>query len=336
MPPSETTCKEIFEYEKLHDNPEAENVADALGYSKKTVYNCHYEYNAELLAESEPESDDKFSEVLDQDKYELWRSFKEYQKNVRKNRQFKENIKASIKPKNGKAYLIGLGDLHIENIMAYNDKLESDILTLMEREDVGILVPGDLSDNAVKYMDLSFETLAGPKDARRMAKMVLGLVKDKIIAMSSGCHERHSDEEADYNHIQDLCGRWDIPYLGHKGLVDLQVGQINYQVAVSHKGKGNSMYNDLHSAVRMVREQYSEADIVVTAHIHQAGFLSQVEQGRRRLMVSIGSYKQDDRYSRSRNFLNSQDNLDTPVIQLSADKKKFEVFHDISILDRLE
>lgn len=342
MPVSQSTCREIFEFEKNNGKPEASVVSSALGYAKKTIYNCHYEYEREKLLSdkqlepaSGPEYDD-FQKALEGDKYELWESFREYQKNVRKNQQFNENIQAQISPNDqGKAYLIGIGDLHIENIMAYNDKLESDIKELMNREDVGIIVPGDLSDNAVKYMDLSFETLAGPKDARRMAKMILGLVKDKILAMSSGCHERHSDEEADYNHIQDLCGRWDIPYLGHKGLITLWIGEQKYSVAVSHKGKGHSMYNDLHSAVRMVREQYSDADIVITAHTHQMGYLSQVEQGERRLMVSIGSYKQDDRYSRSRNFLNSQDNLNTPVIELDAKRKKFEVFHDISAIRRL-
>jgi len=338
MPPSEKTCKEVYEYEERTEGEvKAAEVAKALGIAEKTVYNCHYEYSKEaLLDQVSEENKDKFTKLLEPEDQDLWEAFRDYSKNVKLKRAQTEEATIRLPVQNKRAYLVGLGDIHIENIMSYLDKYESDLLTIKGQKNLGVAITGDLSDNAVKYMDLNFETISTPREARRLAKMTLALIKDKIVSMSSGCHERHQEEEVDHNPIKELSQRWDKPYLGHHGVLNVKVGEQTYRVAVSHKGKGSSMYNDLHSGVRTIREQYPKADIAIMGHSHQAAFLNQVEQGQRKLMVNIGSYKQNDRYARSRGFKGSQAGLDTPIIELSAERRHWNVFHDVSILDRLD
>lgn len=324
-----STCQRILAYEEEYPEANTAEVADELGYSKSTIYNCHWKRNK--VQES---SEEDLSDIVGEDDAALWNAFKEYQRETRRAQPHQEHTTAQLQPNgDGKAYLVGIGDLHLENVQTYSDKIERDLRTIRQQKGAGVVVPGDLTDSPVKYKDGSHHTVAATSDARKLAETALALIKHKILAMSSGCHERHGEEQADYNHVADLAQRWDIPYLGFQGSLELQVGKQYYNIAVSHKGKGHSMYNDHHSGIRIIRESYPDAEIIITGHNHRAGHLDQAEQGQRKLVLSIGTYKQGDWYARSEGHTSGEANLNTPVVILDSKRHHFEVLSDISALN---
>lgn len=336
MPPSEETCIEIFEAKRNNPDKTVKKIANSLGYKKGTAYKCSslYPDKEEMIMQFQNEIDEEeLKEFIGRTskEEELWKTFRKLKGLMREQKQNDATSEGTINPKNGEGYLIGLGDLHIENIMSHSNKLERDLQAIKELPNAKVVLNGDLIDNPVKYKELNFETLAPPQEARKLTIIALKLIKDKIMCMVTGDHERHSIEKADFNPLNELANKWPhIDLLGYHGILDLDVGKQNYKIIITHRGKGQSMYNDVHGGIRMLREIFPEAKLAIIAHNHSPSYISQVEHRKRKGVLNVGTYKTKDRYSESRSFVGADSNLLTPVIKLSSERKHFEFISDIS------
>lgn len=336
MPPSEETCIRLFEAKRKNSNKDWTDIAPELGYKAETAYKCStiYPEKKDMIMNFNDEIDeDELKEFIGRNSEEekLWETFRKLKGLIRDQKQEESISQGEIEPENGVGYLIGLGDLHIENIMSHSDKLEKDLQTIKELPNAKVVLNGDLMDNPVKYQDLNYETLAPPQEARKLTIIALKLIQEKIMCMVTGDHERHSIEQADFNPLSKLADEWEhIDLLGYHGILNLDVGDQNYKIIITHKGKGQSMYNDAHGGIRMLREVFPEAKLAIIAHNHSPSYISQVEHRERKGVMNVGTYKTQDQYSESRGFVGADANLLTPVIKLSSEREHFEFISDIS------
>ncbi len=96
------------------------------------------------------------------------------------------------------------------------------------------------------------------------------------------CGDNHTDERLERG-LGDIGLVWrdELPYFRAWGILTLEVGPeggpfAEYELVVSHRYKGHSIYHDLQPALRMMRDIYPLADAYITAHTHQPAHLDGV------------------------------------------------------------
>ena len=101
-------------------------------------------------------------------------------------------------------------------------------------------------------------------------RLWLEWLQDQLIA---GCWDNHLDErlEMSIGMFSGIGWPKKAPYFHAKGLLKLTVGDIEYEIAMTHRHKGSSIYHDFQPVFRLFREFYP-ADICVTAHTHKPGY----------------------------------------------------------------
>ena len=232
-------------------------------------------------------------------------------------------------------FLVGYGDLHIENLGTDLDRIETELKIMSKIPNLFVVFMGDLTDSSVKYLNNNFDTYLTPKAAREFGYRIFDALGEKLICALSGCHEKHGEEVADYDYVEEYCKRTGVPFLNERGLLTLELAnERTVNIAVAHKAQGYSMYNPFHPAIRIVRENYPEADVVIIAHQHQSGIAIQNEQGKPRAMMTIGSRKQGDRYATRRGFTPQLPNKNLPVLEILPGG--FKILNDIRLLENLD
>lgn len=228
-------------------------------------------------------------------------------------------------------YLVGYGDLHIENLGTDLERIETELRIMSETPNLYVVFMGDLTDNSVKYLENNFDTYLTPKAARGFGCRIFDALGDKLICAIKGCHEAHSEEKADYDYVEEYCKNNHISFLNERGILTLELANEHVlNIALAHKAQGYSMYNPFHPAIRLIREHYPEADVVITAHQHQSGIAIQNEQGKPRAMITIGTRKQGDRYATRRGFIPQLPNKNLPVLQII--QGGYKILNDITLL----
>lgn len=223
-------------------------------------------------------------------------------------------------------FLIGWGDLHLDSLHADIPRLRRE-LELIEALNAGVVFLGDGTDNPVKYQN--FDTFLQPKVSRYIFGQIMDRIRKRLLGMIEGCHERHGWEMADVNYIEEYCRTWGIPYIGDRGTLSLHLSSVSYRFGVGHKLRGYSMYNPFHSGIRLLREEFPEANGVMTGHIHQTGIACQVEQGEQKAIMVIGARKMGDRHAERAGFVPTEANKNLPVLELDGERRGYAIYNDI-------
>lgn len=122
------------------------------------------------------------------------------------------------------------------------------------------------------------------RNARAKVEQLLGIdeqlivlehVLDKLYDKNKllfGVEGQHSGEwmnaKYGYNPIKRMYLERGVPYFDGKGYAEFIVGAQTYNVAFSHKFKGNSIYNPSHPQARATRWDFPNADVVVMGDKH--------------------------------------------------------------------
>lgn len=328
MPASTERLKQVYEYVNENPSKTIREIANHFDFKRtKTVRDYCQRYERKNITEEE---ESLIRELSDTGEAEAWEAFLNYSDKIYNLEYREEEVNYEID--NDYAYIVGLGDLHLENFWTHLDKIQRDIETIKKTNNLVVFFAGDATDNPVKYQDLSFEDLAPPRYSRRFFEIILNVIKNKIGGMISGDHERHGEEKADFDYLQELARRWDLPYLGYRGKINLKVGDVDYKVALTHKAKGHSEYNPFHPLVKLARKTM-EFDIGLIGHRHTSNIAIQSVRGKQRAFLTVGSYKVEDRYSRQRGYSPNEADLQTPVLKVNGKgEKSFEILSDISCL----
>ena len=151
----------------------------------------------------------------------------------------------------------------------------------------------------------------------------------KVIGDVTGQHDYWASQLAAFDPVEWLSHDFQIPYLKHGGLIKLMVGEVEYQLHVRHKARGNSQWNPTHSNVRELYFGDGDYDVVAHADKHVWGIQELQYKNRPRALVRPGTYKPHDNYSDSHGFGESQATM--PVVLFWPDRPHIEVIRDIAL-----
>lgn len=221
-----------------------------------------------------------------------------------------------------KILLIPQADWHIGARWVYYDRLEEDIEFIRDWSNVFTGLCGDYCDNYDRshYRGGKREQQLENEDQKAFAEAYIKELKGKILWFLNGCHDEWSYINDGFDLAQFLSHKDGLGYyMGHNGLIHLQVGEINYDIYVTHNTQKNSSLNHGHGLKWVCRET-CDFDVGIKAHNHQPHVEDFIMRKQRRFIVSCGTYKGKDRYGSKQGFPPLK--LDIPGILLHPTKKE--------------
>ncbi len=179
--------------------------------------------------------------------------------------KFNNNIK--IKP---------LSDLHIGSQGFMSKEWLQFKEEILQDENTYIVIAGDMMDNALKSsVSNVYEQTMRPADQKKWLSNELKDIKDRILCIVSGNHERRSEKDSDDNPLYDVCCKLDIEdrYRSNMAFIKIQLGERNskrqtYVLGITHGSGGGSTGNAINR-----NEKFAYAidglDLLITGHTHK-------------------------------------------------------------------
>lgn len=204
-------------------------------------------------------------------------------------------------PKDIKIYPVA--DVHL-GAMEHAETEWAAFLKKVEAEDAYLILAGDLLNNGLRSCKFvnPFDEAIRPRDAKRRMVEYLKPVKDRILCVVSGNHERRTYRDDDQDLTYDICSKLDVEELYRENIAYMHLGvgvrkgrkDANnvYTFAVTH-GAGGGIYTG--AAVNR-DERFGNVidglDCLVTGHVHK-GFVtkpSKIIIDARNKMVRMSHY----------------------------------------------
>lgn len=192
---------------------------------------------------------------------------------------FKEDI--SIYP---------IADVHL-GAMEHAEAEWGAFVKRVEKENAYLILAGDLLNNSIRSCKFAnpFDERIRPRDAKKRMTEYLKPVKDRILCVVTGNHERRTFKDDDQDLTYDICNKLDIEELYRENIayMKISVGERNrtggktprkmvnntYVFAVTH-GTGGGIYTGA-SVNRDERfgNVIDGLDCLITGHVHK-GFVT--------------------------------------------------------------
>lgn len=179
-----------------------------------------------------------------------------------------------------------VSDVHL-GAMEHADAAWTNFIDRVKSEKAYLILAGDLLNNGVRTCKFvnPYEEVVRPREAKRMMVEYLSPLKDRILCVVTGNHERRTLKDDDQDITYDICAKLDIEHLYRENVAFMRVGigtrsqndngrcEIGYTFAVTH-GSGGGIYTG--AAVNR-SERYGNIidglDCLVTGHVHK-GYIS--------------------------------------------------------------
>lgn len=149
-----------------------------------------------------------------------------------------------------------IADVHL-GAMEHAETEWQNFLKKVEEEDAYVILDGDLLNNSVRGCKFAnpFDEAIRPRDAKRRMVKYLEPIRDRILCVVSGNHERRTFRDDDQDLTYDICSKLDIEELYRENIAYMRIGigfrndkrrsaqavRNTYVFAITH-GAGGGIY----------------------------------------------------------------------------------------------
>lgn len=173
-----------------------------------------------------------------------------------------------------------IADVHLGALEHAEQEWQS-FLKRVEQEDAYLILAGDLLNNSVRSAGFAnpFDEVLRPREAKRRMVEYLKPIKDRILCVVTGNHERRTLRDDDQDLTYDICSKLDIEHLYRENIAFMCVSvgyrksedrpANTYTFAVTH-GTGGGIYT---GASVNRNERFGNVidglDCFVAGHVHK-------------------------------------------------------------------
>lgn len=242
-----------------------------------------------------------------------------------------------LKPKFGKLILVPLGDIHYGNKYCNLEKLKETIDFVMANDNAYVIGMGDLleasivgSPGASVYEQDCFTE----EQYNYILELLKPLAKKgKIIGILESNHHFRIYKKTGFNITKAMCDALKVEFLEFSAALKIKVGNINYDVYVTHGSSGSKL---THTRIKSVMDlsRIVSADLYIQGHVHtiahatdkhyKFNYKNKCLDSITRHYVISGSYLDyEGSYAELKNMTPS--NIGTPKIYLNSKEKEITV-----------
>lgn len=228
-----------------------------------------------------------------------------------------------------------IGDLHVGSPYVNYDRIAQEAETIVNTPDSYVVAMGDWVDGFF-FNPAQMQQMEQPPQQRQYMISLLEYFSsnNRLILSLSGDHDMWASKMG-IDPYEEFSNRFNAHFMQGVGYMTANVGEAQYKISMAHRHGGFSIYNNAHSAMRLMREDAQGADILVTAHTHRKGYVRQAVkdfggESRKVDFIVVGPYKSTDDYARKLGFSQQTPNeMFGSAVILEKDTKKVTYFDDI-------
>lgn len=176
------------------------------------------------------------------------------------------------------ATLYPIADVHLGAKECMLEEFTKYINQINDDDRAIVILAGDLINNGIKSSKTNVYDEVMPPDEQKY-KMVelLRPIKDKIICMVGGNHERRTDKDTNIDITKDIAILLDIEdtYSKDMGFIKIRLGNdshnkvIAYMLCVAHGAGGGSFIGSGLNKIESYQYTIDGVDIIITGHTHK-------------------------------------------------------------------
>lgn len=181
--------------------------------------------------------------------------------------------------------VIPVADVHLGSRECRVKDFERFLKEVQERENTYLILAGDLINNTTRSSVANiFEETMRPVEQKRMMAEMLRPVKDRILCITTGNHERRSIRDADDDPTYDIAVKLDIEnvYRPEMAFVHIQMGNgrqnhdhnPSYVIGVTHGAGGGGTTGASVNRSEKFAGTIEGLDVLVTGHTHKPSITS--------------------------------------------------------------
>ena len=176
--------------------------------------------------------------------------------------------------------IIPIADVHLGARECMEQEFIQFIDSMKDRKDVYYVICGDLLSNGVKNSVTNvYEETMRPMAQKKMMAQILEPIRDRILCVTNGNHERRSNKEVDDSPLYDICAKLDIENLYRENMcfMKLQFGERkeagkdrpSYGIVVSHGSGGGALTGAGINKTERFSAYVDNMDAFITGHTHR-------------------------------------------------------------------
>lgn len=155
----------------------------------------------------------------------------------------------------GDTIIYPIADVHL-GAMEHSEGAWQEFVKKVENSDAKLILAGDLLNNSLRSTKFAnpFDEAIRPRDAKRRMVEYLDPIKDRILCVVTGNHERRTYRDDDQDLTYDICTKLDIEHLYRENIAFMKISTGKrvrkgtsyrntscYTFAVTH-GAGGGIY----------------------------------------------------------------------------------------------
>ena len=245
-----------------------------------------------------------------------------------------QNNVFSVRVDKDNAFIFTLSDLHIG--LGNLDYIKDIIKFISNIDNAYVVIGGDLTNNSIKNsLGSVLEEYVSGSDQVKMAVELLTPIKDKILAMIEGNHEKRTQEAAYISITQMIATMLGIPdrYKQELAIGYISVGDDNcYTYVDLHKHRKTKNYYDFYNADCLVLEHTHEYSFTEKPVIFHNKYTKKPSI-RNTYVINNGSALAFPSYAKKAGY--SVQTIGTYIIELSGKKRNIKVWKDTDLIDAM-
>ena len=245
-----------------------------------------------------------------------------------------QNNVFSVRVDKDNAFIFTLSDLHIG--LGNLDYIKDIIKFISNIDNAYVVIGGDLTNNSIKNsLGSVLEEYVSGGDQVKLAVELLTPIKDKILAMIEGNHEKRTQEAAYISITQMIATMLGIPdrYKQELAIGYISVGADNcYTYVDLHKHRKTKNYYDFYNADCLVLEHTHEYSFTEKPVIFHNKYTKKPSI-RNTYVINNGSALAFPSYAKKSGY--SVQTIGTYIIELSGKKRNIKVWKDTDLIDAM-
>lgn len=175
--------------------------------------------------------------------------------------------------------LYPISDIHLGAKECMEKRIASYIKDIAKDDSSAVILAGDLLNNGIKSSVTNvYDEVYTPREQKvRMIEM-LRPIRDKIICVVGGNHERRVIKETSFDITEDICRELDIEdvYAGDMGFLKISLGKktdngkpATYMFCVAHGAGGGQLLGSTMNKSDAFQMTVEGVDGMITGHTHK-------------------------------------------------------------------
>lgn len=177
-------------------------------------------------------------------------------------------------------HIYPISDVHLGAAEHMETEFADFCKKILRDEDGYVILGGDLINNSTRSsVSNIFEEKMRPREQKRMIAEMLEPLRDRILCMVSGNHERRSGKDADDDPSYDIACKLDIEHLYRENIAFLKIqmgsvqgnGMVNptYVITVTHGAGGGMLTGGAVNRGERFAAAIDGTDALIVGHTHK-------------------------------------------------------------------